>query len=457
VNAMDEQDIPILTERTISPVTSNSANNVARPVGILGVVVVVAIVLLFIFDEEKTEQVKEAKNYGTGFESTPKIAPDSEIHVPFYTVVDEEASVSNKPKRTAKPRKLDTLDAIDQSGSQSAIGLNTVKTGFGAPGGVNGAHNTGVNGHRSPYQGPPSYGRARPYGGVDPAMRPGQSNEDREQLERWAASPVIYDSNSSKSTAPASNGYSDEFAMAMMQQQMAGQQGAVPGLMAEMMGQSGPSNPNLKFAEQQKRESVQTVRAMPTGNTDYRIAQGKIITATLETGINTTLPGMIRAVVSYPVYAETGRNVLLPPGSRLIGVYNSDVQNGQARVYVIWQRAIRPDGIDIELGSPGIDGLGRAGVAGQMDKHFIDRFSNAALLSLIGAGVSNLNPGEGATASESYKERMAMAFQNQASADLAQGTDIQPTNFIDQGSLIKVFCSRDMDFYSALANAELGS
>src|SRR5258706_16008318 len=83
--------------------------------------------------------------------------------------------------------------------------------------------------------------------------------------------------------------------------------------------------------------------------------QGKMIDAQLETAINTDLPGQIRAIVSKPLYAEQGQEALVTPGSRLNGVYNTAVSKGQGRVFGIWNRVIRPDGIEISIDSGGTE------------------------------------------------------------------------------------------------------
>ena len=94
-------------------------------------------------------------------------------------------------------------------------------------------------------------------------------------------------------------------------------------------------------------------RSTTLGDREFIIAQGKLIDAVLETAVNTDQPGMLRALVSNDIYGDSGRTILLPRGSRLIGQYNSDVARGQSRVFVIWQRVIRPDGIDVQLDSGG--------------------------------------------------------------------------------------------------------
>ncbi len=97
------------------------------------------------------------------------------------------------------------------------------------------------------------------------------------------------------------------------------------------------------------------------------VTQGTLIPAVLETAINTDVPGYVRAVVSQDVRSFDGRRVLVPRSSRLIGQYQSGLQAGQKRAYVIWTRLIRPDGVSVALASPGtaFDGQRRPSGQGQ--------------------------------------------------------------------------------------------
>ena len=114
----------------------------------------------------------------------------------------------------------------------------------------------------------------------------------------------------------------------------------------------GPSesiDPNTRFQRQLAKSPTPTSVATRTPDRNFLVLQGKFIDAVSETAINSDLPGQVRALVSYDVYAESGRRVMLPRGTRLIGEYNTAIAKGQERLFVVWTRAIRPDGIDIAL------------------------------------------------------------------------------------------------------------
>ncbi|TIO93158.1 MAG: TrbI/VirB10 family protein, partial [Mesorhizobium sp.] len=123
---------------------------------------------------------------------------------------------------------------------------------------------------------------------------------------------------------------------------------------------------------------------------DAMIPEGTLIPGILETAINSDLPGQIRAITSQDVYSFDGRRVLIPTGTRLIGEYQSEVTRGQKRIFVIWTRLIRDDGVSVRLSSIGTDSLGRSGLTGIVDNKWRERFGSAIMLSVVGAGASFL-------------------------------------------------------------------
>ncbi|MFR0657263.1 TrbI/VirB10 family protein, partial [Pantoea sp. SIMBA_079] len=80
-------------------------------------------------------------------------------------------------------------------------------------------------------------------------------------------------------------------------------------------------------------------------------------------------------------YSFDGRRILIPTGTRLIGEYQSDVMTGQTRVFVVWTRLLRDDGVSVRLNSVGTDSLGRSGLTGIVDKKWRERFGASIMLS----------------------------------------------------------------------------
>lgn len=215
---------------------------------------------------------------------------------------------------------------------------------------------------------------------------------------------------------------------------------------------SNISNANLAFANQVSNDKITTVKARQQTNTKFKIFQGKTIPAVLETAVNSNLPGMVRAIINEDVYSETGTNVLLPKGTRLVGQYNSQLTMGQTRIYIVWTRAITPYNIDIAIGSPNTNALGEVGMDGLVDNHFWKVFGTSMLLSVLGAtaseiGVRNGNSDVGVYGNP-YQTAVTQGMLNSSNSVLQTNVNIQPTIHVAQGSIIKVLVARDLDFSS---------
>ncbi|CDX20949.1 putative conjugative DNA transfer protein [Mesorhizobium plurifarium] len=195
------------------------------------------------------------------------------------------------------------------------------------------------------------------------------------------------------------------------------------------------------------------------------VAQGTMISAVLETAINTELPGNIRAHVIEPVFSFDGSRILLPAGTRLIGTFGNRDDIEQERVLIGWDRALTPDGKSIALGSIGTDLLGRAGTEGNVDNHYAKKISAAVLVSTIGAlpsiipamtGGSKSSRDGGATITVEggglgNTRRDGQVTSNVASTVSGQSEDIlnkylsqPPVLRVAQGEEIRVFVNRDL-------------
>ncbi len=183
-----------------------------------------------------------------------------------------------------------------------------------------------------------------------------------------------------------------------------------------------------------------TATARADVNPATTVAQGTMIPAVLETAIDTDVPGYVRAVVSQDVRSFDGSRILVPRSSRLVGQYQSGLQAGQRRAYVIWTRLIRPDGVSVNLASPATGFDGTTGLAGEVDSHFFQRFGSAMLLSVIG-GLTTIASG-GASV-------ILGGGQTAASTALQQDGTRSPTVRVRQGEPIRVFTARDLDFAQA--------
>ncbi len=214
------------------------------------------------------------------------------------------------------------------------------------------------------------------------------------------------------------------------------------------------AGPNSRFGN--TNAVTTTIEAQTIPHPGYTIASGEFLHAILETAINSDLAGMVRAVVSQPVYSYQGERSIIPAGSRLIGQYASSVTHGQNRVMVIWNRVVLPSGIAVQLNSPSTDALGRAGQgADTLNRHFFARFGQSALLSIIGAGVATIGVGtqnEYNSASQ-YRTSLAQSFQDSSQEALKNDMPTKPTLHIYQGATLNVFVAHDLSFYRALKQA----
>ena len=206
--------------------------------------------------------------------------------------------------------------------------------------------------------------------------------------------------------------------------------------------QRNPNQAALDQMAQGAEDAPETAMASQLNNLGSMITQGAMIPGVLETALNSDLPGFARAIVSRDVRSFDGRAVLIPRGSRLIGQYRSAISLSQQRVFVIWTRVIRPDGVSIQIGSPGADALGRGGLQGEIDRHFFSRFGGSIVLSVLNAGVAAVSR---TPATQITIGSPAAAAAAAGSASFGQG-DVNPTIKIAQGEAIRIFVARDLDF-----------
>lgn len=198
-----------------------------------------------------------------------------------------------------------------------------------------------------------------------------------------------------------------------------------------------------QFASRVGSEEVEVATARRMGNLDRIVPQGAIIGAVMETALNSDQPGFARALTSRNVYSFDGSVVLIPAGSRVIGQYKSGVAQGASRLFILWTRMIRPDGVSIELASPAVDDLGRGGLGGKVNRHYLQRFGGAILTSVLTGGLSAL------ATSRSNGSTIIVNSAGQAStlaAQAGQSGDIPPTITTRQGATVRIFVARDLDF-----------
>lgn len=212
---------------------------------------------------------------------------------------------------------------------------------------------------------------------------------------------------------------------------------------ARAAGADDKLSPDERFSLRIGSDSVDTARATRLKDVASIASQGTVIPAVLETAIDSDVPGFARAVISQDVRGFDGTRVLIPRGSKLIGQYRSGVAQGQTRAFVVWSRILTPDGVSIDVGSPSTDPLGRGGLSGETDTHFLERFGSAILLSVITSGLDALSQTQGSTDIVIGSSTQANQV---ASVALQKQIDIPPTIKVPQGTPLQVFLARDLDF-----------
>ncbi|WP_027163095.1 type IV secretion system protein VirB10 [Mesorhizobium sp. WSM1293] len=187
-------------------------------------------------------------------------------------------------------------------------------------------------------------------------------------------------------------------------------------------------------------------RATLLPHPDLVITQGTIIPCILQTAVDTNLPGYVKCVLPKAVRGATNNVVLLDRGTTVIGEIQRGLQQGDARVFVLWTRIETPDHALVSIASPGADELGRSGMPGTVDNHFRERFGGAILMSVIqgafqAAGQYAASSG-GGSGINSFQSNGGQAVETTLRATI----NLPPTLKKNQGDAVSIFVARDLDF-----------
>lgn len=231
---------------------------------------------------------------------------------------------------------------------------------------------------------------------------------------------------------------------------------------SSLIGDDGEERKPSKLESSMASVAFNGATAGKMKNRDLTIDKGTFIDCVMTTKFNSQLAGLMTCEVTRNIYSASGRVVLIDRGSKVTGQYQGGIQQGQTRVFVVWDRVVTPKGVAIDIESPASSELGESGLTGRVNNHFWKRFGGAMLVSLIDGVGEGLGKSLGASAgrkldkalgNESGTTIIDMGGSNgsSSSTDVAskiieQTINIPPTIVKHQGDKVTVFVSRDLDF-----------
>ena len=219
----------------------------------------------------------------------------------------------------------------------------------------------------------------------------------------------------------------------------------------EALAQNGQDRKAAFLGAAAETKVVSTQRLQIPASPNQLMA-GTLLSAAMVTGLNSDLPGECIAIITEPVYdTVTGRTLLIPQGSRLLGQYDSQVTYGQSRILLVWNRIVMPDGSSIVLDRlPATDPQGYAGVEDRVDNHWGKLLAGAALSTLLGVGaeLGSQNDGLSGTGQQTVvvaTSRSAEDSLNQVGQQITRrNLNVQPTLTVRPGFPVRVIANKDL-------------
>ena len=202
----------------------------------------------------------------------------------------------------------------------------------------------------------------------------------------------------------------------------------------------------LSFLKAGPEKEIYNPHGLQTPASPYQLMAGTIIAASLVSGLNSDLPGFVIAQVTENVFdTVSGRFLLLPQGSRLVGKYDNVVAFGQERALVVWQRIILPDGSSVVIDNlPATDTGGYAGLADEVDLHTWKLLKGVALATVLGVG-SELAFGSADSDLVRALQQSTQSTTNRAGQRLVErNLNVQPTITVRPGWPLRVIVHKDI-------------
>lgn len=198
-------------------------------------------------------------------------------------------------------------------------------------------------------------------------------------------------------------------------------------------------------------------------NRDLTMDKGTFIDCVLATRFDSQLAGMLSCQVTRNIYSASGRVILVDRGSTVTGQYQGDIKQGEARVFVMWDRIVTPKGIAINVNSPSASALGESGLTGRINTHFWKNLGNAFMVSLVGSTSDATGKSIGKSIGKELDKALGNS-QGTSEIDISSGnssssnpSDVAvkaleqigktvPNITKNQGDRIMIYVARDIDF-----------
>ena len=210
------------------------------------------------------------------------------------------------------------------------------------------------------------------------------------------------------------------------------------------------------FFDRARQDTSWQLLEQRTAGMPLELKTGTVIPGVMVTGINSDLPGNMIAQVSQHIWdTATGRNLLIPQGTKIYGIYDSRIVYGQERVLIAWNRLIFPDGSSISLGAmPGADIGGMAGLNDQVNNHYLRIFGSALMMSLVSGGMAYAMDGvndstetdNGTRMSDEMTAALAQQLGQTTTTLLQRNLSIKPTLEIRPGYQFNIVVTKDIVF-----------
>ncbi len=216
-------------------------------------------------------------------------------------------------------------------------------------------------------------------------------------------------------------------------------------------------SPGKDTAQDDQRKKLSFLKTAPTGKTrnshslqkprsPFTLMAGTIIAASLLTGLNSDLPGQVIAHITEPVYdTVTGRYLLIPQGSKLIGTYDSRIAYAQTRALVAWQRIILPNGTSVVIDNlPATDPAGYSGLNDTVDNHIGQLLRGVALATVLNVGTELTFGGNENELVAALRQASQNSVQRAGDRIIQKKLDVQPTLKIRPGWPLRILVAKDI-------------